>query len=253
MNENPRGTAAPMNRTRRRATAIPLVMDDRECRGAMLKALTECGAFELETRRLEIGDYLLDGALLVERKTLPDFVASIQDGRIFRQALRLAEAELQAALLLEGTSRDLSGCGMRWEAIQGALITVALFIGLPILRSRHPADSARTLLYAARQHRTVSSGALVRRGRRPKGKKALQNHILQGLPGIGPERAKRLLEHFGSVGAVVAAESESLQSVTGIGPRTASRLIWSVEEPQPGYVVVSSKRGAASRPLHANI
>ena len=235
MNEDPLGTVAPMNRTRRLTAAIPLVMDDRECRGPMPKALAECGAFKVETRRLEIGDYLLDGALLVERKTLPDFVASIQDGRIFRQALRLAEAEQQAALLLEGTSRDLSSCGMRWEAIQGALITVALFVGLPILRSRGPAETARTMLYAARQHRTIASGAMVRRGRRPKNKKALQNHILQGLPGIGPERAKRLLEHFGSVGAVVTAENGALQSVAGIGPRTANRVVWSVEESRACY------------------
>jgi ERCC4-type nuclease len=221
-------------------TTIPLVMDDRECRGPMPKALADCGAFALETRRLEIGDYLLDGAFLVERKTLPDFVASIKDGRIFSQALRLAEAEQRAVLLLEGTSRDLSACGMRWEAIQGALITVSLFVGLPVLRSRCPAETVRTMLYAARQHRAVTTGALPRHGQRPKGKKALQNHILQGLPGVGPQRAKRLLEHFGSVGAVVAAESAALQSVAGIGPRTASRMIWSVEEPPVSYCPAAS-------------
>jgi ERCC4-type nuclease len=212
-------------------------MDDRECRGPMPEALARCGGFELEIRRLEIGDYLLDGAMLIERKTLTDFVASIKDGRVFNQALRLAQAEQSAALVLEGTGSDLSGCGMRWEAIQGALITVSLFVGLAVLRSRSPAETARTMLYAARQHRAVTTGALPRHARRPKGKKALQNHILQGLPGIGPERAKRLLERFGSVGAVVAADAESLQSVAGIGPHTASRLVWSVEEPRASYGV----------------
>lgn len=213
-------------------TPISLVMDDRERRGPMFRALEQCDFFRLETSRLAVGDYLLDHSLLIERKTLPDFVSSIEDGRIFSQALRLAEASLPAALILEGRGRDLSGCRMRWEAIQGALVTVALFIGIPVLRSRSPADTVRTLLYAARQRRIAASGALVRRGRRPKNKRALQSHILQGLPGIGPERARRLLEHFGSVGAVVAAPSESLLEVAGIGPRTAGRVVWSVEEPQ---------------------
>jgi DNA excision repair protein ERCC-4 len=189
------------------------------------RALEQCDVFRLETRRLAAGDYLLDGSLLIERKTLPDFVSSIEDGRIFSQALRLAEANLPAALILEGRGRDLSGCRMRWEAIQGALVTVALFIGIPVLRSRSPADTVRTLLYTARQ--------------RPKNKRALQNHILQGFPGIGPERARRLLDHFGSVGAVVAAPSDSLQAVVGIGPRTAGRLVWSVEEPQTAYYGLS--------------
>lgn len=218
---------------------IPLVMDDRERRGPMLRVLEQCDAFRVETRRLVVGDYLLDHSLLIERKTLPDFVSSIEDGRIFSQALRLAETNLPAALILEGRGRDLSGCRMRWEAIQGALVTVALFIGIPVLRSRSPSDTVRTLLYTARQRRAVANGALVRRGRRPKNKRALQSHILQGFPGIGPERARRLLDHFGGVGAVVAAPSDSLQAVVGIGPRTAGRLVWSVEEPQATYYGLS--------------
>lgn len=57
---------------------------------------------------------------------------------MFGQALRLAKAKRPTALLLEGTRGDLAGSGMRWEAVQDALITVALFIGLPVLRSRSP-------------------------------------------------------------------------------------------------------------------
>jgi ERCC4-type nuclease len=41
--------------------------------------------------------------LLFERKTLPDLVASIADGRLFKQALRLVNAKLPAAMILEET------------------------------------------------------------------------------------------------------------------------------------------------------
>ena len=218
------------------ADRIPIIVDDRECRGGVVDALRASGDFNVTVRRLAVGDYLVDDRFLIERKTLPDLALSIQSGRLFRQALRLARAErLQPVMVLEGTSTSLRDCGMGWEAIQGALVTVSLFIGLPVLRTRAPAETARTLLYIARQGRAVAQGALPRRGRRPKGKTALQQHLLQGLPGVGPERAARLLARFGNVRAVLTADQETLTSVSGIGARTAKRIIWAVEEPGARY------------------
>lgn len=133
---------------------------------------------------------------------------------------RKLRGRMPAALILEGTSADLAASGMRWEAIQGALITATLFIGLPILRSRGPEETLRTFLYVARQRRAVAHGAMPRRGRRPTGKTALQAHILQGLAGIGPERARQMIAHFGSVEAAIAAQPEALSEVLGIGRRS---------------------------------
>jgi len=124
---------------------------------------------------------------------------------------------------------------MRWEAIQGALVTVALFRGVTLLRTRTPEETVRTMLFAARQGRTFASGALPRRGRRPHGKRARQLYILQGFPGIGPERAHQLLARFGSVEAITRAGAEDLCSVPGIGKRIAGALRWSVEEPRCNY------------------
>lgn len=215
---------------------IPLVIDDRETRGPVPAALAALDAFAIEVRRLTLGDYLVDNTLLIERKTLPDLVASIQEGRLFDQALRLVASKRPATLILEGTSADLAGSRMRWEAIQGALVNVALLIGLPVLRSRHPIETARTLLYAAQQHRRAASGALPRRGRRPKGKAALQRWLLQGLPGVGPARAAQLLRQFGSVENVLTADAADLAEVAGIGPSVAGKIRWAVEEPPAPYV-----------------
>lgn len=218
------------------ADRIPIIVDDRGRCGAVLQALRALESFDVVVRRLAVGDYLVDDCFLFERKTLPDLALSIQSGRLFRQVLRLAQSErLRPVLILEGTSSELRDSGMGWEAIQGALVTVSLFMGLPVLRTRSPAETARTLLYAARQGRAVARGALPRRGRRPKGKTALQRHLLQGLPGVGPERATRLLERFGNVRAVLSADQEALASVPGIGARTAKRIVWAVEEAGARY------------------
>lgn len=215
---------------------LPVIADDRECRGAVVEELRGSDCFDVAVQRLPAGDYRVDDRFLFERKTLPDLVLSIESGRLFSQALRLAEAEtLRPALVLEGTFRDLRGCGMAWEAIQGALVTVSLFVGLPVLRTRSPQETVRTFLYAARQGRAASQGALPRRGHRPKGKAAFQRYLLQGLPGVGPQRAARLLERFGAVNAVFGADEQALASVDGIGKETARRIRWAVSEPLGRY------------------
>jgi Fanconi anemia group M protein len=48
--------------------------------------------------------------------------------------------------------------------------------------------------------------------------------ILQGLPGIGPARADRLLDTFGTVETVFTARAEELAEVSGIGEKTAERI-----------------------------
>ncbi len=104
----------------------------------------------------------------------------------------------------------------------------------------------RTLRYAAQQRRALASGAVPRRGRRPKGKAALQSHILQGFPGIGPQRAARLIQRFGSIEAAVAADVDALSKVDGIGPVIARKLRWAVEEPHGRYARVMTDTAQAA-------
>lgn len=214
--------------------AFRIVVDDREQSDVLLRELRNAADTEVHVRRLSVGDYLLDDRLLVERKTLRDFAVSVVDGRLFRQASQLAGEARRGIVLLEGTSHDLADVDVRREALQGALVTLALILGLPVLRARDPAESARLMLYAMRQVRRVRDGAVVRSApaARPSGKRATQLYVLQGLPNVGPTRAERLLDHFGSVEAVMAASADELEQVPSIGTETARRLRWAVQEPR---------------------
>ena len=91
------------------------------------------------------------------------------------------------------------------------------------------------MLYTARQIQAAVSGAISRKGARPKGKRALQLHILQGLPGIGPARAQRLLARFGTIESILRAQPDDLSDVPGIGVATARRIRWAVTEPRSTY------------------
>lgn len=130
---------------------IPIVVDDRERGGGVIEALKCSGVFDIREARLDIGDYRVDGRFVFERKTLPDFVASVISGRLFEQALRLtSQGNIHPVLILEGTASDLRNTRMSWEALQGALVTVSVFIGVPVLRARNAEKTVNSFLYVVR-------------------------------------------------------------------------------------------------------
>ena len=133
-------------------------------------------------------------------------------------------------MILEGTTADIPKMRIRREAIQGAIVSLTVIFGIPLLRSRGEEESARLLLYAARQLSVISFRAIPRKGKRPQGKERIQLHLLQGLPLVGPERAHRLLDMFGSVRAVVTADENQLAQISGIGKKVAQAIRWSVGE-----------------------
>lgn len=178
----------------------------------------------VSTAQLACGDFLIDHQWLFERKTVRDLCVSIVDGRLFKQALRLIQGECHPVVILEGRSSDMSDVGVCREAVQGALITLSVFFGLPVLRSLEPEETVRLMRYTVNQGVRFAEGGVQRFGYRPKGKKARQLYVLQGLPGIGKKRAEALLEHFGGIEAIICADEDQLAEVDGIGYPTAKTV-----------------------------
>jgi len=209
---------------------INITADDREHKSEVIKSLMGIENVEVCIRRLSIGDYQIGSRVIVERKTLKDFAISIIDGRLFKQMIRLANSKSEGVLILEGAVCDTVQIGMTRAAMQGALITVSLILGIPVLRSKDPCETAGLIVYIGRQIESMATGGVHRHGYRPKSKRKRQLFILQGLAGVGPERAGRLLNSFGSVEAAISASSNELQSVDGIGKSIADKIKLAVSE-----------------------
>lgn len=208
---------------------MPLIkVDDRECNEKLLSTLRQEKDFTLQICRLPIGDYQVDDILLVERKAVRDMIASIKDGRWFRQAIKLSTLSIQSMVILEGTSVDYQSTGIKREAIQGALISLSLLFRIPLIRSRTPEETAKLILYAAKQIQSFGchSGPIrySPASRRMKDNYKRQIHVLQGFPGIGPVRARLLLKKFGSLKATFDAFFEDGLSVPGIGQKTIRQI-----------------------------
>ncbi len=191
----------------------------------------------VSTAQLLYGDFLINQQWIFERKTLQDFCLSLADGRLFKQALGLLQSEYHPVYVLEGTSRQIKDNGTRREAVQGALITLSVFFGLPVLRSFDQEETVRLMRYTAGQGVRFAEGGVQRFGYRPKGKKARQLFVLQGLPGIGKKRAEALLEHFGGIEAVMCADEDELAEVAGIGAPIAEKIRNLVGEAEVLYEV----------------
>lgn len=207
-----------------------ITADDRECKSKVIMSLLEMENVDIRIRRLPVGDYQIGRRVIVERKTLKDFAISIVDGRLFKQMIRLTNSTSKGVLILEGTAADTVDLKITRESMQGALITVSLILGIPVLRSKNPSETAKLIVYIGHQLESMTRGGMQRHGYRPKGNRKRQMFILQGLPGIGPEKAGRLLDRFGSVEATISASSDELQTVEGIGKSIADRIRWVVSE-----------------------
>jgi DNA excision repair protein ERCC-4 len=199
-----------------------LLVDPSERHAALVDLVSQCDEFDVYMERLTVGDYYLDHGVVIERKTYADFAVSLADGRLFRQAARLSRCPHRPVILLEGP-RPPRMPEVHPHALKGAVASLAVMWRLPVLWARDPEDSLRILRFLARQLRS-SAGGLKRYDRKPKRLASRKLYMLQGLPGVGPALANRLLVEFGSVERVVTADEEELKRVRGVGRQTAARI-----------------------------
>jgi DNA excision repair protein ERCC-4 len=204
---------------------VQIVVDDRERPSGVIEELEKALDAVVKIEHLPVGDYCVDGAVLIERKTAGDFAQSLIDGRLFGQAGRMSSSALRPAYIVEGTSAEWAGLGVSREALQGALVTLMLIFDVPVFRSLAPAESARLIFYIGSQLiRQRDPGYAPYRQAKAKRKKTRQLRILQSLPGVGADRAKKLLERFKTVRACLTASPTELSEVEGIGSKTAAAI-----------------------------
>jgi Fanconi anemia group M protein len=200
-----------------------LRVDPSEQHAALLGLARQCDDFDVHMEHLTVGDYCLDRGIVVERKTHADFAVSLVDGRLFPQAAKLARCPHRPIILIEGP-RPKRMPDVHLHALKGAIVSLSVMWRLPVLYARDPKDSLRILRCLADQLRSSDDGVLKRYDRKPKRLASRKLYMLQGLPGVGPALAHRLLQEFGSIERVVTADEEALMHVRGVGRQTAAHI-----------------------------
>lgn len=236
---------APIDRDAGKPPEPRVVLDDRERASDLHHALEKLFGVPSKIERLAAGDILIARRYLAERKTASDFVASIRDGRLESQVEQLLAQRFEPLFIIEGNFGEESTARMDASAIRSALLRLSLDWRVPVLRSRSISDTA-LWVQAILKHVDSLTAPPDWRGITPGGKKvprALQpprpqrkpmtpnqqqdkqeRDLIAAMPGVGPVRAKALMDKFGSVAKLVEASIFDLADTTGIGPRIAESL-----------------------------
>jgi len=210
---------------------VKIFADYREKTTGTVKELVELGV-NIKLDMLHVADYVLSERVGVELKTAEDFVASIIDGRLLEQLKALKQGYGRPLIIIQGT-RDLYTIrNVHPNAIRGMLATIAVSYGIPILYTKDEKDSAALLLaIAKREQEETKKDFSPHADRKPATLKEQQEYIVSALPSVGPNLARELLKHFGSVQAIFMSSESGLQKVSGVGEKIARAIKELATEP----------------------
>lgn len=201
---------------------LVVYVDTREGNSKVIRALDTIGV-KVKVNTMAVADYQVSEEVAIERKTAKDFVDSIVDKRLFKQARMMMEEFKKPVMILEGN--DFYSGFINPNAIRGAMTSIALDYGISIIPTRTEEDTAAMIKrIAIREQKGEKRSIQIRTERKPQNLWEQQLFIIESLPNIGPVHAKRLLEHFGTVKAVLEADEKKLQEVEGIGKKTAKNI-----------------------------
>ncbi len=204
---------------------LKVFADSREKGSTILKELINLG-LSVETKNLDVADYIISERVGIERKDVKDFVNSIIDKRLFSQIKNLKENFSNPLIILEGEEDIYSVRNIHPNAIRGMLATIAISFGIPIIRTKNQLDTAELIKVIAKREQDAESKDIgVRLEKKPLTTKEQQEFIIESLPGIGPSLAKSLLLEFKTVKSLINAEPEKIQKVDKMGPKKTEEII----------------------------
>jgi DNA excision repair protein ERCC-4 len=225
---------------------LELLIDYRE---RNLERLLEGVCEQISFTTLPIGDYLLildSEAIIVERKTVNDFLSSIKSNRIWDQLLRMMSAEKvlgyqvkRRILLIQGNFEDYfenvdygseHDVLVHWSQLMGAFLEIIYVYNTPII---HAESEIAFKAFFRILFKRESSGM---NDKLPNAKWQIRpvkadlpvidrkKYILDALPYIGDRLADNLLLHFKTISGVACASVEELQKVPKIGKKKAELI-----------------------------
>jgi Fanconi anemia group M protein len=206
---------------------VEIVADQRELDATIARDLSKRDGIRVRLETLAVGDYVLSDRVVVERKTVADFLATLtgEDRSLFEQAKDMASHYARPIVIIEGEGDLYAERNVHPNAIRGALASLAVDFGASVLRTRDADDTADLLAVIAKREQEEGGRETSVHGE--KGARTLaeqQEYIVSAIAEVGPVTARALLEALGSVEAVMTADVDELLGVSGIGEVTAERI-----------------------------
>ena len=201
---------------------MPLVYADTREVPELVEKLRQRGS-RVEVKQLDFGDFVVSGDVVIERKTLDDFVKSIYDGRLFSQLINMNEKYSRPILVIQGDKKHLSGIGE--TAFYGALASVLADFKVPVFFAANEKEVAEIIFHLARREQMEKKKeARVREGRKPATLSENQRYVVSGIPGVSGILADRLLSNMETIEKLFSSSELDLLKIEGIGEVMARRI-----------------------------
>ncbi len=229
-----------------------IVIDNRES-NSTLPSLIKLNGHDIKFEHLRYGDIKIGDRVLIERKSSRDFIDSIIDGRILKQAKGLFSSAIRPLLIVESIESDR----IHPNAVMGAMAWITLDLGLPVLMTNGIEETARFVSVAAKREAKIlkllldkfsaknrnpeldsiraaaseinamiseskNAGHLLDRWENEV--KLSREKILANLPGIGPKTAKSIMNHCNDIMGLCMLDLDELIAIEGVSSSQASEL-----------------------------
>ena len=178
------------------------------------------------------------GIIGYQRKTLPDLIASLQDGRLYYELSQIQSSATVSTtfLVIEGPVESRTTDG---EVITDVSFPVATLrsistkFQLANVVVLHTLSTRDTVLALESTTRYLSTDGheLIRRPKQLRNEwgqlssTQFASHFLQSFPGVGPKLANAIIAHFHQVPISWTVDSTELAKVPGLGKKRAAELI----------------------------
>lgn len=186
-----------------------------------------------------------DGWWGVQRKELADFIASVQDGRLAREVAMMKEVAMKIVLIegrIQYTNDDMLMFNKRGQAVTRSQFYGMQFslmaMNVHVMFVRDQAETAEWISTLARWSMKSRHTSMMRRPGPVSmwgtvGDEDWSLHFLQGLDGLGIEKARAIVTHFGGVPMDWSCSEKDLMQVPGIGKTLAKRMMNALRRVEP--------------------
>lgn len=174
----------------------------------------------------------------VQRKAFPnDFLTSLADGRLYTQ-LNMMQSLERSFVIVEGrgkwtTDGELMSNNFRSlnrGQLFGLFFSIMFEFGTPVLWVEDIGETVEVLVVlehwvGKKKHNSLKTRPGPKKDSWGKvGNKGYASHLMQGFPGVGPDMAERIVEHFEGVPLTWTCSPEEMLEVAGVGKVTVGKM-----------------------------
>jgi len=187
---------------------------------------------EVEVCELEIGDYLFDNKVVFEFKTISDFVSSIQEGRVFNQAINMAENYNWTFVVIQGDEHARAKAlamsrnyhEITYFGYLGAIASLNRYT--TVIESYSPFINEAYYRMQITAKKCLQNKPIVKKFAR-KHKNSAMNYLTYCVYGLNWKRSHDIvtLLELNTLEDLLNVTHQQLTSVPGIGDKMADRII----------------------------